>query len=438
MTDYVIPRPPGWPKLASAAMHGVLGEIVTVLEPDTEADPPAILANLLAMAGNAIGAGPHARIGGDLHPARLHVAIVGDTARARKGTAHGMARWVMRHADEGWLPRILGGFGSGEAVVDAVRDPDPDDDNDRGAGDHRLLVREAEFARVLKVASRDGSTLSPLLRHAWDDGRLEVRTRKSTTVATSAHVSVVADITLDELHDLLGGVEIANGFGNRFLWVLARRTRKLPSGGSLTDDDVRRLAEPLRDAIAAARKLGTITRTPAAEERWRGIYDAIDDEAAGAYGKIVARVEAHLLRLAVLYAALDGSGRIDVCHLDAALAVWDYCRASALRIFGTTTGDPVADRIYAALLAAPDGLDRTAQNNLFDGHRSSAALDRARSRLVDRGLAVEVPQGTEGRTRRLLFLAEEAEKAEEGLAERVGGRVSPLNPHVPQGRGEGL
>jgi len=429
VTGTPIPAPAGWPTLSDAAMHGIAGETVAVLAPETEADPAAMLLGLLAMAGNAIGAGPHFRVGGDCHPARLHVAVVGDTARARKGTAYGMARWVMGHADPGWMPRILGGFGSGEAVVDAVRDPDGDDP---GTPDKRLLIREEEFARVLHVAARDGSTLSPLLRSAWDGTRLAARTRKSTAVATDAHVSVLADVTMEELRHLLGSVEIAAGFGNRYLWVLARRARKLPSGGTLDDTDVFALGSRLGDAIASARRIGRMRRTPAADAYWEEIYDAVPDDTGGAYGRIVARVEAHLLRLAVVYAALDTASAIDVEHLDAALAVWDYCAASALRIFGTATGNPTADRIYSALRGAGDeGLDRSATNDLFAGHRSGAELARARTLLIERGLAVEVAQDTGGRPRHRLFLAEEAEQAEEGLAARVRRRVSRLSPLVP-------
>src|SRR5262245_19903535 len=101
-----------------AAFQGPLGEIVNVLGPETEADPVALLSHLLVMAGSAIGGGPHVRIGGDVHGARLFAAIVGKSARSRKGSASSLARWVVATADPGWADRILGGFGSGEAVVD--------------------------------------------------------------------------------------------------------------------------------------------------------------------------------------------------------------------------------------------------------------------------------------------------------------------------------
>ena len=47
----VAPGPSAWPKIAEEAFHGLPGEIVRAIEPHTEADPVAVLANLLAALG---------------------------------------------------------------------------------------------------------------------------------------------------------------------------------------------------------------------------------------------------------------------------------------------------------------------------------------------------------------------------------------------------
>ncbi|MEJ7873117.1 MAG: hypothetical protein WKF67_12740, partial [Rubrobacteraceae bacterium] len=46
-----------WPRLDEAALHGLPGDVVRAFEPHTEADPVAVLANLLAAFGNVIGRG---------------------------------------------------------------------------------------------------------------------------------------------------------------------------------------------------------------------------------------------------------------------------------------------------------------------------------------------------------------------------------------------
>jgi hypothetical protein len=58
------------------------------------------------------------------------------------------------------------------------------------------------------------------------------------------------------------------------------------------------------------------------------------------------------MRLALTYALLDCSPHIDVVHLQAALAVWNYCERSARFIFGDSLGEKVADKILDELRCA--------------------------------------------------------------------------------------
>ena len=112
-----------WPSPPSTnAYHGLLGEIVRTLEPHTEADPVAVLAQLLVAFGNAIGRTPYVQVEADRHHTNLFAVLVGDTAKARKGTSWGHARKVITEADPGWEPRVMGGLSSGEGLIAQVAD----------------------------------------------------------------------------------------------------------------------------------------------------------------------------------------------------------------------------------------------------------------------------------------------------------------------------
>lgn len=74
-----------WPELGAAAYHGLAGEVVTTLSPQTEADPVALLLQYLAYFGNAVGRGPHYIVENDRHYPNLFVLLAGETAKARKG-----------------------------------------------------------------------------------------------------------------------------------------------------------------------------------------------------------------------------------------------------------------------------------------------------------------------------------------------------------------
>ena len=87
------------------------------------------------------------------------------------------------------------------------------------------------------------------------------------------------------------------------------------------------------------------------------------------------RAEAQVLRLSAIYAALDSSSVVGLPHLQAALAVWDYCSASASHLFGDSTGDAIADRILEALVESPQGISKQQIRRLFHGHVSCDRID---------------------------------------------------------------
>ena len=91
---------------------------------------------------------------------------------------------------------------------------------------------------------------------------------------------------------------------------------------------------------------------------------------------------------------------MELAHLEAALAVWRYCEASAYAIFGDLLGDPVADRLLDELCqAGPAGLDGAAQHAVFARKASATRLAQARALLEAKGLIRTVSEKTGGRDR---------------------------------------
>lgn len=218
--------------LAEAAYHGVAGEIVRTIEPHSEADPVALLLNFLTAFGSIIGDKAHFRVEADKHPMRLFCALVGDTSKRRKGTSWGYTKRLFESLDPEWAGNIQTGLSSGEGVIWAVRDEiikkQPVKEKGRvidyeeiivdgGIDEKRMLVIESELATTLRAMERDGNTLSPVIRCAWDSGNLQTLTKNSPAKATGAHISIIGHITREELVRLLTATEAGNGFGNRFL-----------------------------------------------------------------------------------------------------------------------------------------------------------------------------------------------------------------------------
>jgi hypothetical protein len=117
-------------------------------------------------------------------------------------------------------------------------------------------------------------------------------------------------------------------------------------------------------------------------KKWEEFYESIDDCQSGSIGAILARAEAHVLRLAMIYTVLDRSTLIEPKHLAAAKSVWDYCCASAQWAFTNASGNMHADKILWALERAPDGLSREQINNeVFHRNCTKIEIDQALSIL---------------------------------------------------------
>ena len=90
-------------------------------------------------------------------------------------------------------------------------------------------------------------------RQAADDDKKFAALRYRRTI------SVIGHITEDELRARLTRTDVANGFGNRFMFMLVKRSKVLPFGGdALVDEVIFDLGERLKAAVASASGIGRI------------------------------------------------------------------------------------------------------------------------------------------------------------------------------------
>ena len=275
---------------------------------------------------------------------------------------------------------------------------------DHGVKDKRLLCVEGELGQALQCASREGNTLSPIIRLAWDGARLRVMTRGAKGECAEPHISIIGHITNTELQTLLTTNDSANGFANRFLWIGVARSQCLPFGGVVDADRLAELAERTRKALALARDIGSVGWAEDAREKWKRIYPDLSAGGHGLLGSVTARAEAQTVRLATLYAVLDGCSEIRLVHLQAALELWRYAYESAAFIFGESLGDPVCDSIVELLRGKPDGATRTEISDHFDRNKTKAQLDAALATLQSCGKIRNDRRATAGRAAEVWLL----------------------------------
>lgn len=382
-----------WPVMANDAYYGLAGDVVATLDPYTEADPAGVLFAFLAFGGCYFGTRPHVRGGNTRHPGRIWPILAGSTASGAKGTAVAAASQVIEAVDENFTRHNrAAGLSTSEGLIRRVRDStgDPSDkDFDEGVMDKRLFVNEPEFASVLGRARREGNTLSATLRDAYDGVVLQTLVSHSPLKATDHHITVVAAITPQELIEKLTATDVANGLANRFMVVASRRSKLLPDGGDPPQRALADLAGRFRGALSTVKGVQQMRRTDAAARLWADEYHhrfgrKFDE---GPVAAMFARWHAHSARMSVIYALLDGQGQVDVAHVRASLAAWDYVEASVRYVFGAEDCDRDLGRLVEYIDAAQLGgrSRKEVSVELFGKHKTKKELDVVFAKLLDLG-----------------------------------------------------
>jgi len=344
--------------------------------------------------------------------------ILGDTGDGRKGMAWAEAQTSLMPVDPVWFTKcIANGLASGEGVISRVRDPIfekvinketkalEEKVVDTGVDDKRVLAVVREFSSVLKQFSREGNILSGVLRNGWDGSPLENLTRKNPERATGAHISIIANITEEELIRYLDATEVANGMGNRFLVFAVNRTTFLPNGGNVDSEVREQFQRACRAALRSLKERADKQMLFSADalEAYRELYGegqrrgVLNFQGEGLFGQMIARGPAHVLRVSLNFAILDCSPIIELPHLAAAVAVWDASARSTFQIFGGMVGASDADTILTALRGKPEGMMRNDIVNLFGRNLPQGRINKALTSLREKGLAGSTTIKTAGR-----------------------------------------
>lgn len=383
-----------FPEFDNRKFYGMAGDVARLASANSEADPMAVYCSFLAMTAAMLGRFKYIQIGDTRHYARVFWALVGASSRARKGTSFKPVRRIIRKTEEIYLKRSRdpafrslaiadGGLSSAEGLIYQVRDESEQKTgkDERplwdGVDDKRLLVVEEELANVLKISQREGNTLSPLLRKAWDGGDLAPMTKNNRLKATDPHINVLSHITQFELKQMMAEADLHNGLANRFLWASVRRTRKLAFPQPMDDDAVLQIAVRLSDALTKSSSPGVVLFTLEARNFWEHKYHEVSTDKTGLIGSVTSRAEAYVMRLSLLFALLDSSDLIDVRHIQAAIDLIDFCNESVEFIFTTPAEAEEgtdADKLLLAL--ACGALTQTEVSKLFSGHKTRRELSQ--------------------------------------------------------------
>jgi hypothetical protein len=368
--------------------------------------------------GNMLGRSPHKEQEGR-HGTVVNVAVVGNTADGAKGGSLKAVKNLIRHVSSDYvLDNLSTGHNSAEALLAEVADEITGVDKkgnpvvlEEEIPDKRMVVIEEELSRLFQLGLRGGSTMSEIMRQFYDSpDRVNALSRKCKLKVTRPHVSILGHITPEGLRHSMQSVEAFNGFANRFMFIASKRTGSIPEPRTPNwkSGENEKLIEDLKSVVKTFRphvecrdcKERHFEFSKEARFKWAEFYNELSRKSegkSGMSGAIIARAKPTLLRLAIIYTALDNQSLIKPQHLEAAKALWDYSTASALWAFGENSGNADADKILRYLKRQGDTGATRSQIRLqvFSNHKPAAELTEALSYLHTSRFARWVKDGRE-------------------------------------------
>lgn len=324
------------PVLPEAAWHGLAREYREIVGPCTEASHNYHLACFFSAVGCSLHRSVYIERAGR-HYTNLYIVLVGPSGGARKSTSLRfgleLAERIGRHINVVWSVDSREGF---------IQHLDDLGKKHEQRGGVTAVLRLEELRSLIDKTRMEGlGNIVPMLTHAYDCPRsLEVRTRKNPISVAKPTLSMVAATTWDWLEgikspDLLGGL------GNRTMWVAGEPGSAIPEPPQPNRERWDELVRQLRSCIKrwVGRQSTQFSFAPDAAVLWRTIYDQIyghrgDDPLIAT---LCERLQNHCLKVALIYAALDGSTVIGLQHLRAAHAFTQFlydCLWYVFRGFG--------------------------------------------------------------------------------------------------------
>ena len=391
------------PRPSPDCLYGIVGDVARAGGDTTEANPYAIAANFIAFMSCAVGRGAYMPIGNTWHHPRLYMLHIGRSGRGRKGDAVSLVSRIeraLRTLNEAATPQVhRGGLSSREGLVYLIHDGFTEGKNEiEPIHDKRLLVIESEFANILHQGKRDGNTLSPALRDAWDGVSLKPATKSSRLWATDPHIAVIGAVTPGELLGLMASRELTNGFANRFMMFWAERTKVMAFPRATPQEAVDALASRVNEILTfckaarwAEKDHTRIELSLDARKRYEKLYlGELNDTAAGErISALIERRAPMLLRLAMLFALCDLTTTVEVHHINAAMAWVRYSVESVKFIFASASDEAVAtetndaaQKIINYLTDAKSATRKDLTVNCFQGHASKSRIDAALDELL--------------------------------------------------------
>ncbi len=324
----------------------------------TEAPDAYLWAGFLTAAGLMLGRDAILPMGMDVYP-NIWSVLVGKTGKPRKTTAQNMGARLVRVGDESVIH--LPGIGSAEGLLDVFSHLETEIDatgkviSQVRVGRRRVLLRLAELSSLLRKCRQEATAnLGATLTTLYDcPEEMRLPNRQRPIKAEEPFLAVSAGTTAEWLQRDLHEDDVHGGLANRFMIIVGsiKGPLPLPPGPVVPSlDAAERILREARDRHTVVRRydLGTgareVFRTWYIEEHGR-------EYASPVLGALSARLHTHVAKVALVFAAVEGTPQITEGQMQAAVEFGDYQRKAQAAVF-TGFGDPAGLKIERRIVDA--------------------------------------------------------------------------------------
>ncbi|MEP7362282.1 MAG: hypothetical protein ABI972_03435 [Acidobacteriota bacterium] len=305
------------PNFPESAWRGAFAHYRDAMAGTTEASDVAHFAALWSACGVALGRRVRMFAGELVYP-NTYLCYFGSTGD-KKTTAQ------RRPINLQLIPntvKIIQASGSTEGIADALKRED-------GEPAVALFAFE-EFTSLLARGRWEGATILEFFTEAFDcPDAWELKYRHNKVLINMPTLSIIAGTTAEWFWKNARPDDFYGGFGNRFAYLTGTRKAPIPNPVEPGGTDLQKVREAIRELSCIH---PTAVRFSARAERlWERFYDDWERrERNGLFGASVKRIHVYVRKLAIVYAALEGTlPEITIEQLKAAIAVGVYASECA-------------------------------------------------------------------------------------------------------------
>lgn len=306
------PESLAFPAFPEIAWRGLFADYRTATDGTTEACDVVHFATLWSVVGVVLGRKVH-MVSGDIIYPNTYLAFFGPSGD-KKTTAE--RRIFSCHLFEHHpLIKVISGVGSTDGLADDLT----------SAETGVFLFFWEEFASMLAHARWTGSTLLEFITETFDcPSEWNKHYRKKPIHLEMPTPSILTGTTPEWFWKYAKAEDFYGGAGNRILFFCGAKKKPIPNPIEVNGEIIHRIKEQLKIVAGGVPKRAQWTE--GAEKVWNDFYVKFESrERPGLLGAAVKRAHVYVRKLAMTYAALEGT--LPYVHKDqllAAIAVIEY------------------------------------------------------------------------------------------------------------------